>query len=439
MKIMKRLNNSNFIALFSLLIFSKVYYCCNEALVTSYGFKGLKKAEKVSLAMCPGIVNSCCAVEDQMIMYANWEVSGEKSYIATHYKTTTTMFKTMLDLFLVVDEKAKKVMALQNQKNVGNCKFLAERLESFEISTKVANIKKVFDLMEKFMNQSYQGFYCTICDAENHKFFKQQTSKIQFGENFCRGITESSLMAMLYAHIHLPRVANLTSLYMSGCTFKGDFKIDSLVPSTVKFTIDEKTTKSLRECRRFRDEKDWFVYCKDLCSKFKIAKLDAFFDGHVAVIEKYVEFIKEKVQEMEKEENDAPVFRRVLQEKKDDKKKEDEKKKKPAKESLFLLSPTASMKLDKYETTFMEDGIDLHKVGGLSMISKAMFDAVKDVVNANKDKKKATTDAPAKEGEKKEEAKKEGEVTAKKNAMGYAFSSKIMTQFILFALTLLGF
>ena len=84
---------------------------------------------------------------------------------------------------------------------------------------------------------------------------------------------------------------------MSSCDFKGVYEVGVKIPEKVLFPIDDKYKDSvdhLLECKKFRNEKDWVVYCKKLCNKFNIAKVNLFFAGDSVKITEFIEYIKKK-------------------------------------------------------------------------------------------------------------------------------------------------
>lgn len=74
----------------------------------------------------------------------------------------------LLDTFQKVHGMAEKIIKKQKLKKIGNCKLMSERLVSFDVPTYINQLKDLFQKTELFFKKTYQGFYCSLCDAEMH-------------------------------------------------------------------------------------------------------------------------------------------------------------------------------------------------------------------------------------------------------------------------------
>ena len=108
---------------------------------------------------------------------------------------------------------------------------------------------------------------------------------------------------------------------MTACNFKGDYEVGINVPQNIAFPIDDDYKESvdhLLQCKKFRNERDWVVYCKKLCGKFNIAKVNLFFAGDSIKITNFIDYIKKRAKIWEDEKKSSPVLeistdrRRVL-------------------------------------------------------------------------------------------------------------------------------
>ena len=70
-----------------------------------------------------------------------------------------------------VYEFAQSIMKKLKYKKIANCKELSKRILKFEINDLEEKIEDNLKTMEDFLFHSYKGFYCTICNYQNHKFF----------------------------------------------------------------------------------------------------------------------------------------------------------------------------------------------------------------------------------------------------------------------------
>ena len=70
--------------------------------------------------------------------------------------------------FEEIQNMASKTIQVLEYKKIANCKVMAERILNFDINgvkeALIDNTKKMAD----FLYDSYKGFYCSICNYENH-------------------------------------------------------------------------------------------------------------------------------------------------------------------------------------------------------------------------------------------------------------------------------
>ncbi len=58
-------------------------------------------------------------------------------------------------------------------RKMSNCKILSSRVINFDIKSLYDILRKNLKKAEDFFYDTYKGFYCTICNFENHKFFDE--------------------------------------------------------------------------------------------------------------------------------------------------------------------------------------------------------------------------------------------------------------------------
>lgn len=80
----------------------------------------------------------------------------------------------VLEVFDVATSNAQKIIDLHQKKEQGNCKFLAERIASYNSASQKNSIIGVIDNMSKFFNKAYGGLYCGLCNGDNQKYFNTE-------------------------------------------------------------------------------------------------------------------------------------------------------------------------------------------------------------------------------------------------------------------------
>ena len=358
--------------------------------------------------MCPLVKESCCTTEDQLTMYGNWEAGKERESVEKRFESLMVIYDILLKQLKIVHGLAKKVEEKLVAKKISNCKFLANRIKSFRAPIIGKKLQKHMVKMRKFMNDAYRGFYCSLCDFKNHKYIEVKGSRFVYSEAFCRDMTESTLVPLIYFHGHINKLLNLVTRFMTSCDFKGEFKLDIPIKKEFIFKTDPKIFKSLDECKVFRNKKRWFVYCGDICNKFNVMKFDKFFEPNKLKIAEYVVHLKKLVKTYIAESKKMPLFgpMRVLATKaapaktaapkknaKDGKKKKKDKDKlvklikalkKEVPKPVFKEDPAAVIKASAYRTTFKTFGIDLSDMGKSTLLTETMFNQIKTIVNLKK-------------------------------------------------------
>lgn len=398
--------SGKFFTLLFLIALTSAQKTCNRDLLTSYGLHGSPKAYPIVMEMCPSIRQSCCTKRDQLDIYANWIHSKESTNVKHHFFEVTTVYSRLLEAFKKVKELAKKIEDKLKYKKIANCKVIAQRIQNFEIDKLLPKIKQNFRKMEDFFYDSYKGFYCAICNYENHKFIEEKRLSVVYSEKFCRDITENTLPSLLFLHVHLNKYANLVSKFLLSCDHKGDYQVDVSIPKKNLFISDEVIEKDLNGCRNERNAKAWFVYCRPVCEKFKIATFSEYFEPEVKKIKVYTEFLHHKTAELthggkgrvlfnnlikkeEKEKDNGLKKGRLLGEKQKqrilmDKDATNAAKDKSKQGLIFKSGLQSKIQLEHFKSVFGVDGISLYDDGRNSLFSSAMYNQIKTLLHLEK-------------------------------------------------------
>ena len=362
---------------------------CNTDLLRSYNMHGLDNPDQVVLEMCPNIHSSCCKKTDQLEMYANWIHSKEKQSIENHYRGLTESYTRLLHEIVDVHKFAEKTIEKLRIKRVANCKVIAERILTYKTSDVIDQIKLNLRKMEDFFTSTYQGFYCTICNHDNHKHFNMDTNTVNFSEKFCRDVVEHTLPVVIFWYEDVIKYFNLVSKFLLSCDYKGDYKAEALIPKDHIFVEDDLIAKHLGECRDFRNKKSWFVYCSDLCHAFTISKFSSFFEPHKEQLAGYTDFLKNTLYKVMSMEGKDPSFnepisgvvkntRRMLfdQDATNEQNKKDAQADDPE-PVIFMAGLQSKVKLDTFKSVFGGEGVSMYDDGRNSLINTQMYNEIK--------------------------------------------------------------
>jgi len=242
--------------------------------------------------MCSTINNTCCKEEDQLKMYQQFISSGELDKIQKRFEQNLKIYDELIEQLKEVSEFSK-IMKKNIQKKVSNCKFLADRILNFSVESVQENIHKTLEKMKNYFTQAYQGFYCTICDADKAQFISKEKKKVIFSQQFCRKTVENVLPTLLIFHIDVAKLIGLASRLVSSCDFQGEYNMEGTYPKQYEFLVDQKLAQDLKDCRDNRNKNQWFSYCKSLCNNLSMTKVNEYFEPHLKQIEGYNAYLKE--------------------------------------------------------------------------------------------------------------------------------------------------
>lgn len=397
---------------------------CNVELVRAYGMIGRNSPSATRMEMCPGIQQTCCLKKDQLMMYEQWVKLKENEFIKRRYNHNTMEYIKFLNLLHKADKVIEGIEKKLAHRKISNCKELAKRIANYEIPQLVPIIKKNMHTMRDFMVEAFEGFYCSICDHENHVHIDVKKKTVTYAEAFCRTVVEKTLSNMLFFHVDIVKYVNMVSKFMVSCDFKGDYESEALIPKKHIFFQHDEDAHKLNDCRDNRNKKEWMAYCSGVCSHFSMVNLDLFFEPNIEKIEGYIPWLEEQIQEKKTEHLKHPMFGkngRILTaaDKKaaDKADKEQAQKAKEAAEKLkslkhedkkkepmikyerpevldihvFKSKMTSKVDLTGYTINFSEEGLSPYESGTNSVITDNMYNEVKTIMHLSRMSKKTSS------------------------------------------------
>lgn len=357
---------------------------CYRQLVETYSMEGLDEPKELNLKMCNSVVKSCCQVKDQETMYTNWVHGKEEANIAEHYNKNADKYRELIAQLIEVQTFAVQVKGVIIKK-ISNCKLLAERILSFEVKEVQQKMLDNLEQMKQFFVKTYKGFYCAICNHDNHKFFKKDSMTVVFSEKFCRDIVEQNLPSLLTFHVDMIKLLNLITKFATSCDIRGEYNPESTFPKDLIFGQTKEIANSLKACRDNRNKREWFAYCKEVCMNFQLVQFPDFFEPNIAEIINYNRFLKRINQDIVTQKAKYPMISdtagkpgsvpgapaqkraRILEGGQD------------VKSNNLIYRPGLSPKvmLDSWKREFSDAGVSLFDEGQNSNISEGVYNTVK--------------------------------------------------------------
>lgn len=366
-----------------------VSFFCNKTLLESYGLIGSEEPINIKLSMCPNVIKSCCLFSDQITIYEQWEHKKEHGHMMDRFKMHQEIYGGLIEAASKIQDYANSILKKMKKERISNCKIYAKRIVHFEFKDMALRLKGALVSMHEFFERTYSGFYCSLCDAENHKFIRKETSEVIYSERFCRDLTAQSLNVLLYFHVHMMKYLNMLLKFTTFCDANGYYTAKAISSDDLFYVIGE-DKRMLETCRDFRNAPNWFEKCVPICEKFRINSYDFLFEPHLKKYKTFAKVLSEAGALFDKSEGaNLPVLDlgdtlRVLSEEGAGRVNTTSSFQINQKDVVSSSNPFPSQKLimsgenglfnlDTFDNVFEEEGISLFEVGGLAQVNEVEF------------------------------------------------------------------
>ena len=246
---------------------------CNNRILQYYGFEGWSIAKEPPLEeqdggrrFCEGMEYTCCSRDDFLKSKQMW---GDNSLKIKGY--LTKIFRIIQKIVMMQSSFIEMASRVSDKPNE-YCK---------KIDTTFFNAPVAFDQIYSYLKTAFQsmafvqkGFYCTICNVENHKYMmiKQDFSRlmIAMSKNSCDDLINYFKEFIMYKVYYLdPFVINanfMFNCYEDTDKYKLDFDYQATYPE-IKDCV-ENGNSCANVCREFRFGRSSDLFMGDL-SKYE--------------------------------------------------------------------------------------------------------------------------------------------------------------------------
>ena len=265
---------------------------CNTDLIRAFGMQGRVTPTLTPLEMCPTVRRSCCRVKDQLSIYAAWKKGGQERLIRDRFGKMTRVYMRYLNVMNKIWNRAEDALEKNLHQRLSNCNILAQRIKLFKIDDLILQVRNNLQKMERFFKQSFKGFYCAVCNYDNHKFFDLETKTLNVADDFCYWTVSHSLRVLLFFYEDIVDYNNVVSQYMMSCNMKSEYRFSQEVPGIMVFKKDKERNHTLRRCRDHIKCDNWLDLCRPICDKFSVVGLSRYFEPNMDQIELYTKWLK---------------------------------------------------------------------------------------------------------------------------------------------------
>lgn len=246
---------------------------CNQELLQSHGLEGLPEPKIIPFESCGNVRRNCCTRTDEVRLGENWTVNKEGLRIEDEYEATLTVYKSVVNELSKVSQFANQ-MAGSIPKRLSNCKLLAQRVAQFEVDEVKKQAMKNLYKMKEFLVNAHKGYYCAICNYDNHPFLISKQTTMVLSIDFCRELAKNTISPLLVFEIDILKLLNTVTKYLSSCDGLGVLKADAEFPPELVFLEDRARKRKLAQClSRANVPGQWLHSCMNICKDFHPTRL----------------------------------------------------------------------------------------------------------------------------------------------------------------------
>lgn len=270
---------------------------CHPELTKSYGLTGVVSPLKIKLGFCPQVVNSCCNYRDQMIIYENQIINGESAAIKRKF---TQFAQIYIDLINALGTVSQFTGQLAPQlKRTNNCKILSTAINNFKVAELIPSLRQMVTEYFDFHSNTFQGFYCTICDADSTPFIDLTKKAVKVNVPQCRATVSQSLKFLLYSHLNFPKIVNLAVNFASNCDARGAYS--NLPSNAIKYRLRVRRwiRELLTRCKANVDKGIWLNRCRKICQITSLVDFKEFFRPNLDKIKQITLFLNSQMQSIQ--------------------------------------------------------------------------------------------------------------------------------------------
>lgn len=312
---------------------------CNSDLLFSYGIENPQYLNQGSIFCAGESTEICCTNSDLSQVLEEWNNRWVMT-IQPFYELNLFLYKAIFQYYEDLLVSAK--FAYINPTMSLECRSIAEDFVLSYIDED--DIKKFLEEVEKtnfFLMEIRRGFFCSLCNVKNQKYFDTDLKKINFSFDSCEDLVKFSIRTIAFrVNKVLPILAKLNKHL--NCLLKNDPQKDDK-----EFAIEEEILLSVNSCfekfARTNGQTPVFDKCHQLCSRFSLVQPSEIIEGVI----KPLVLIKDNIEKL----NFNSTYK--IFEELDEKKEYDSSRL----EELFISSKLSFQDLSKYQINFNEYGI----------------------------------------------------------------------------------
>ena len=202
--------------IFSILLARHLSSACNIDILTYYGLQGVSSPTEYSSQIsdigsnyCPEITSSCCSLEDWDNTVLLWQT------VSANIILVLKQYFTLLQNISIIQQSVLPILADLQATPLKVCRQIDETF--FKTPIKFDQVHFIIKAAFEGFSLLQRGFYCTICDSDNHSYFSSgnpyQRLMIGVDRNFCPVIIDLMRDFLNYKLFYFdPMIINMNSI-----------------------------------------------------------------------------------------------------------------------------------------------------------------------------------------------------------------------------------
>jgi hypothetical protein len=277
---------------------------CRRGLIRAFGLMGRKTPSTDKLQICPQVEFSCCQNADQLyiIQSVQADLKSFKERVNIQYQVV----KDMISELLVLDGIGEKMKARLAKRRLTNCKIILSKLSLFNLKEIAVDLDQAMKDMHNFLEISYKGFFCTVCDAQKHVYFNPNYKSLVLNFEFCRKTMVHTIKVLQYLHGHLTKYSNMAVQFAGYCDIRGKLT-DEPIDQKLIFT-HSMPQNQIKKCWKGMNHPFWIYDCQDFCQNLNIVTLPEFFEPNIKQFMLVTNFLKLRNKELLFQESREPLL-----------------------------------------------------------------------------------------------------------------------------------
>ena len=261
---------------------------CEHDLLTSYLLHGRHKSKPDVMHLCPTIKNNCCTKMDQQRIYHIVKEFLPQRLLEYQSKIRMALAK-LRELHIKINH-ARPVFSGAPKRRL-YCNAQGSKMYNFPFFKMYNEIMEYLDIVRDELEDYYNTFFCSLCDADQHKYFNLKTRKLAMDSEFCKEMLDNHQEPLKIFNVDLIQYLQALQNVVDCTHYVRSYNLEFFDKSK------NKVSKSVVKCISNLGSKDFMKSCKDVCETLKLSKVIDTIEGDfefiidaVNLFEKFFEF-----------------------------------------------------------------------------------------------------------------------------------------------------